>query len=76
MEQTGQNSILSLAKKVSGLAELQTSHGLVPQGEFVEAIQRLQMAVEGPAHYVARMRHQVRDHVSPTKFDQSLTAWH
>lgn len=28
---------------------------------FVEAIQRLQIAVEGPTHYVARMRHQVRE---------------
>ena len=62
MEQIEENSILSLAKRVSNLAELQTSHGSVPQGQFVEAIQRLQIAVEGPAHYVARIRHQVRDH--------------
>ena len=74
MEQTEQNSILSLAKRVSELAGLQTSHGSVPQGEFIEAIQRLQIAVESPAHYVARMRHQVQDHVLPTHFDQSLTA--
>lgn len=68
MEHTEQTSIASLAKRISELAELQTSHGhgSVPQGEFVAAIQRLQIAVEGPAHYVARMRHQVRDHVLPT----------
>lgn len=64
MEQTEQNSILSLAKRVSELAELQTSHGSVPQGEFVEAIQRLQIAVESPAHYVARMRHQPIEYIS------------
>jgi hypothetical protein len=52
-------SIQSLAKKVSELADLQAKDGSVPQGEFVQAIQRLQIAVEGPAHYVARMRHQV-----------------
>ena len=74
MEQTGQSSVLSLAKRVSELAELQTSHGSVPQAEFVEAIQRLQIAVEGPAHYVARMRHQVRAPVLPTHIGQSLTA--
>jgi hypothetical protein len=72
MEQTEQNSIRSLAKRVSELAERQTSHGSVPQGEFVEAIQRLQVAVEGPAHYVARMRHQVRDHVLPVHFRSKL----
>ena len=68
MVQTEETSIASLAKKVSELAELQTSHGhgSVPQGEFLAAIQCLQIAVEGPAHYVARMRHQVRCHVFPT----------
>ena len=71
MEQTQQDSILSLSKKVSELAEVQTSHGSVPQGEFVKAIQRLQIAVEGPAHYVARLRHQVRNQVLPAYFDQS-----
>lgn len=59
MKHAKQNSIVSLAKRVSELAELQTSHGSVPQAEFVEAIQRLQIAVEGPARYVARMRQQV-----------------
>ncbi|MCJ1416203.1 hypothetical protein MMC32_002538 [Xylographa parallela] len=64
MEQTQQDSILSLSKKVSELAEVQTSHGSVPQGEFVKAIQRLQIAVEGPAHYVARLRHQPAEYIS------------
>lgn len=72
MEQTEQSSIISLAKRVSELAELQTSHGSVPQGDFVQAVRRLQVAVEGPAHYVARMRNQVRDHIVPTSFDHSL----
>ena len=73
MAQPEQDSVLSLAKKVSELAELQ-SNGSIPQGEFVQAIQRLQIAVEGPAHYVARMRHQVRNHVLPAHNDQNLTA--
>ena len=71
MEQTDQDSVLSLANKVSGLAELQSSHNLVQQEEFIKAIQRLQIAVEGPAHYVARKRHEVRDHALPTRFDRS-----
>ena len=71
MEQTDQNSILSLANRVSELAELQNNHGRVQQVEFIEAIQRLQIAVEGPAHYVARKRHEVRDHALPTRFDRS-----
>lgn len=62
MEQPKQDSILNLAKKTTELAERQISDGSVSQGEFLEAIQRLQIAVEGPAHYVARMRHQVREH--------------
>ena len=68
MEQTDQNSVLSLANKVSELAELQSSHGPVQQEGFIKAIQRLQIAVEGPAHYVARKRHEVRDHALPTRF--------
>lgn len=59
MEQTEQDSIRNLAKRVSELAELQTSHGSIPQGELLEAVQRLQIAVEGPEHYVFRIRHQV-----------------
>lgn len=59
MEHTEEDSISNLAKKVSELAELQTSHGSVPQGQFVQAIERLQIAVQGPAYYVARLRHQV-----------------
>ncbi|MCJ1285680.1 hypothetical protein MMC26_005021 [Xylographa opegraphella] len=59
MDEAGQNSLLALSKRVSELAELQASHGSVPQGEFVKAIQRLQIAVEGPAHYVARLRLQI-----------------
>lgn len=62
MEQTDRNIVLSLAKKVTEMAELQTSHGFVQQDEFVQAIQRLQIAVEGPAHYVARKRLEVRGH--------------
>lgn len=54
------NTILSLANKVSELAVLQTHQVSVPQEEFLQAIQRLQIAVEGPAHYVARKRHEVR----------------
>ena len=53
------NPIVSLAKKVTELAELQVEDGSVSKGEIVEAIQRLQVAVEGPAHYLARLRHQV-----------------
>lgn len=71
MEQVDQNPVLSLAKKVTEMAELQTSHGFVQQEEFIQAIQRLQIAVEGPAHYVARKRHEVEDHALPTHFDQS-----
>ena len=62
MEQSKQESVLTLAKRVTELAERQSSHGPVSQREFLEAIQRLQLTVEGPAHYVARMRHQVREH--------------
>lgn len=51
--------VLGLAKKVTELAELQVKGGSVSKGEIVEAIQRLQVAVEGPAHYLARLRHQV-----------------
>lgn len=54
------NSVLSLANKVSELAVLHTHHVSVPQEEFLQAIQRLQIAVEGPAHYVARKRHEVQ----------------
>ncbi|KAL8791853.1 MAG: hypothetical protein Q9195_005515 [Heterodermia aff. obscurata] len=68
MEQPKQDSILALAKKVTELAEHKTSNGSVPQREFMEAIQRLQIAVEGPAHYVARMRHQ------PVEFISTLLA--
>ncbi len=39
MEQTDQKSVLSLANKVSELAELQNSHGPVQQEEFIQAIQ-------------------------------------
>jgi hypothetical protein len=53
-------NILSLANKVSELAALQTHQVPVRQEEFLQAIQRLQIAVEGPAHYVARKRHEVR----------------
>lgn len=59
MEQTEQDSIRNLAKRVSELAELQTSHGSIPRGELREAVQRLQIAVEGPEHYVSRKRHEV-----------------
>lgn len=55
------NSVLSLANKVSELAALQTHQVPVPKEDFLQAIQRLQIAVEGPAHYVARKRHEVRD---------------
>ena len=71
MEQTDQSSVLSLANKVSELAELQSSHGRVQQEEFIQVIQRLQIAVEGPAHYVARKRHEVQDHMLPTRCDRS-----
>lgn len=63
MEQPNQNSVVALAKRVAEMAERQSSNSSVPQKEFMEAIQRLQIAVEGPAHYIARMRHQVREHV-------------
>ena len=64
MEQTKPDSVLTLAKRVTELAERQASDGSsVSQKEFLEATQRLQIAVEGPAHYVARMRHQVREHI-------------
>ena len=59
MEQSKQESVLNLAKRVAELAERDSSHGSVSQRDYMEAIQRLQIAVEGPAHYVARMRHQV-----------------
>ena len=59
---TDLNSVLSLANKVSELAVLQTHQVSVPQEEFLQAIQRLQIAVEGPAHYVARKRHEVQHH--------------
>ena len=71
MEQVDQNTVLSLAKKVTEIAELRTSNGFVQQEEFVEAIQRLQIAVEGPARYVERKRHEVRDHALPIHFDPS-----
>lgn len=57
---TDLNYILSLANKVSELAVLQTHQVPVPQEEFLQTIQRLQIAVEGPAHYVARKRHEVQ----------------
>ena len=59
MEQIEQDSIQKLAKRISELAELQTSHGSIPQRELLEVVQRLQIAVEGPEHYVHRIRHQV-----------------
>ena len=59
------DSVLSLANKVSELAVLQTHHISVPQEEFLQAIQRLQIAVEGPAHYVARKRHEVQYNTLP-----------
>ena len=62
MEQPCQDSVLTLAKRTAELAERHTSDGSVSQREFLETIQRLQIAVEGPAHYVARMRHHVREH--------------
>lgn len=71
MKQPDQSPVLSLAKKVTELAELQTSHGHVQQEEFLQAIQRLQIAVEGPAHYVARKRHEVQDYALPIHFNQS-----
>ena len=62
MEHYKEESVLTLAKRVAELAERQASHGPVSQKELVEGIQRLQIAAEGPAHYVARMRYQVREH--------------
>lgn len=59
MEQTEQDSIQDLAKRISELVDVQTSDGSIPQGKLLEAIQRLQIAVEGPEHYVHRIRHQV-----------------
>lgn len=59
------NDVLSLANKVSELAALQTHQVFVPQEEFLQAIQRLQIAVEGPAHYVARKRHEVKLNALP-----------
>ena len=53
------DTVLSLANKVTELAALQKHQVPVPQEEFLQAIQRLQIAVEGPAHYVARKRHEV-----------------
>ena len=53
------NTILSLANQLTELAVLQTHQVSVPQEDFLQAIQRLQIAVERPAHYVARKRHEV-----------------
>ena len=53
------NTLLSLADKVSELAVLQTQQVSVPQEEYLQAIQRLHIAVEGSAYYVARKRHKV-----------------
>ena len=71
-EQSKQDSVLTLAKRVVELAEHQTSNGSAPQKELIGAIKRLQIAVEGPAHYVARMRHQVREHVCRYIYFRSL----
>lgn len=76
MEKIDQKSIVDLANRVSELADMQYKHGLGSQGKLVEAVQSLQVAVEGPAHYVARMRHQVRTHVLRTRSLQSLTTGH
>lgn len=59
------NSVLRLASKVFELAALQTHQIPVPQEDFLQAIQRLQLAVEGPAHYVARKRHEVHLNLLP-----------
>lgn len=64
MAQHGQDSILNLAKRVSELAELQTNHGSATQEEILEAIMRLQIAVEGPAQYVMNLRKMVRNHIT------------
>lgn len=63
--EVSKNTILSLANKVSELAVLQTHQVSVPQEEILQAIQRLQIAVEGPAHYVARKRHEVKQNALP-----------
>ena len=59
MHQVDQKTIQSLARKISALAELQSSHGSLLQKEFVKTIQSLRIAVEGPEQYVFNLRHQV-----------------
>ena len=54
------DTVLSLANKVSELAAPQKHQVPVPQKDFLQAIQRLQIAVEGPPHYVARKRYEVQ----------------
>ena len=51
--------VKTLAANVYELAQKRTSHDPVDQAEFLQAIQKLQIAVEGPEHYLARLRHQV-----------------
>ena len=72
LEQNGNLlSVQTLAKRVSELAEHHTGDGAPPQEELLQAIQRLQVAAEGPAHYVARKRHEVRNSVHSCSIDQS-----
>ena len=56
---TAPDDVKTLAANVYELAQKRTSHDPVDQAEFLQAIQKLQIAVEGPVHYLARLRHQV-----------------
>ena len=63
MDQTGgvdsRASIVRLARQVLSIAEDQSNRPSDSQEDLLRLIRKLQVAVEGPAHYVMRKRHQV-----------------
>ena len=54
------DGVLLAARRVVELAESKFNQSWMFHEDLVKAVQRLQVEVEGPAHYVLRMRHQVR----------------
>ena len=56
---TDSQHVINLAREVLNLAEGNASQGLDLQERLLKSIFKLQIAIEGSAHYVIRKRHQV-----------------
>ena len=55
-------TIVQLARQVLNIAETHSNEALFIHEDLLQSIRKLQVAAEGPAHYVIRKRHQVYSH--------------